>query len=72
MAFQRSVITDFTAGELSQKFSGRFDTELYNKGNQVVDNWVPHPGRSADPSGRRVSGCYQVWGEGKAHSLCRQ
>ena len=38
---QRPVITDFTAGELSQKFSGRFDTELYNKGNQIVDNWVP-------------------------------
>jgi len=41
MALQRSVITDFTAGELSEKFSGRFDLELYNKGSQVLENWVP-------------------------------
>jgi len=41
MALQRALITDFTAGELSPKFSGRFDTELYGKGNQVVENWVP-------------------------------
>lgn len=41
VSLQRPVITDFTKGELSSKFSGRFDLELYNKGSQTLKNWVP-------------------------------
>lgn len=41
MALQKPVLTDFTAGELSPKFAGRFDLELHNKGSQVLENWVP-------------------------------
>ena len=41
MPLERTVITDFTKGELSPKFYGRFDLEAYNKGCQVLDNWVP-------------------------------
>ena len=41
MALQRPVLTDFSAGELSSKFAGRFDLSIYNKGCQVLQNWVP-------------------------------
>ncbi len=41
MALRREVITDFTAGELSSKFAGRFDLDLYSKGVQTLENWVP-------------------------------
>jgi hypothetical protein len=41
MAFQRVAITDFTAGELSYKFYGRFDLEVYSKGCVLMENWVP-------------------------------
>lgn len=41
MAFQRTVLTDFTAGELSGKFAGRFDLPVYQKGCQSLVNWVP-------------------------------
>lgn len=41
MAFQRVALTDFTAGELSYKFYGRFDLEVYARGCQHIENWVP-------------------------------
>ena len=41
MAFQRVAITDFTAGELSYKFYGRWDLEVYGKACQWMENWVP-------------------------------
>ena len=41
MPLREMPITDFTKGELSKKFSGRFDLDLYNQGVRVLDNWVP-------------------------------
>ena len=41
MALQRPPITDFTAGELSPKFSGRSELALYAKGGGTLQNWVP-------------------------------
>ncbi len=41
MALQRPLITDFTAGELSPKFSGRSELALYAKGGATLQNWVP-------------------------------
>jgi hypothetical protein len=38
---QTAPLTDFTKGELNGKFSGRFDLDLYNKGVQKLENWVP-------------------------------
>ncbi len=40
MAFQRVPVSDFTAGELSRKFHGRFDLELFAKGCEWLENWV--------------------------------
>lgn len=39
--FQKPIIYDFTAGELSPKFSGRSELEIYNKGCLTLHNWVP-------------------------------
>ena len=36
-----SLITDFTGGEISSKFSGRFDLPIYAKAVQKLENWVP-------------------------------
>ncbi len=41
MAYQRPILTDFTAGEISTKFNGRFDLPIYTKGCETVENWVP-------------------------------
>lgn len=41
MAFQRTLLTDFTAGELSAKLSGRADLAIYGKGCATLQNWVP-------------------------------
>ena len=41
MAPRDSVITDFTKGEISKKFEGRFDLELYNQGVRKLENWIP-------------------------------
>lgn len=38
---QYPVITDFTAGILTPKFSGRFDLPVYRKGVQTLTNWQP-------------------------------
>lgn len=39
------VFTDFTAGELSPRFKGRFDLDLYHKGALEVTNFIPiYPG----------------------------
>jgi hypothetical protein len=39
--YQRTILTDFTAGELSPKFSGRAELDLYSKGCATLENWVP-------------------------------
>jgi len=39
--YQKPILTDFTAGELSPKFSGRSELEIYNKGCATLENWVP-------------------------------
>jgi hypothetical protein len=41
VAFQRSLLTDFTAGELSPKLAGRADLAIYAKGAATLSNWVP-------------------------------
>ena len=41
MAVQPALITDFTAGELSEKLAGRIDLDIYRKGAQSLINWVP-------------------------------
>jgi hypothetical protein len=41
MAFQKVTLTDFTSGEISEKFWGRWDLALFAKGCQSIDNWVP-------------------------------
>jgi hypothetical protein len=38
---QESITFDFTAGELSPKFLGRFDLATYYKGAQTIINWIP-------------------------------
>lgn len=35
------LITDFTAGELSPKLSGRMDLQFYSKGARQLQNWLP-------------------------------
>lgn len=39
--YQRTLLTDFTAGELSPKFSGRAELEIYSRGGATLENWVP-------------------------------
>jgi len=39
--YQKPILTDFTAGELSPKFSGRSELDIYNKGCATLENWVP-------------------------------
>jgi len=41
MAFQKGLLTDFTAGELSSKLAGRSDLAIYGKGCATLQNWVP-------------------------------
>ena len=43
MQLKAEVITDFSAGELSGKFGGRFNLPIYWRGGQTVKNWVPFP-----------------------------
>jgi hypothetical protein len=38
---QDAFFTDFSAGQLSRKLSGRFDSEIYSKGVQEIKNMVP-------------------------------
>jgi hypothetical protein len=38
---QDAFFTDFSAGQLSRKFQGRFDSEIYSKGVQKIKNLVP-------------------------------
>ncbi len=38
---KEKVLCDFTAGLLSGKWKGRYDTELYSKGLQALNNFVP-------------------------------
>jgi len=35
-------LTDFTAGELTPKFSGRVDLPIYTRGCLELENWVPY------------------------------
>ncbi len=41
MALQRPPITALTAGELSPKFNGRWDLDIYEAGCRTLQNWVP-------------------------------
>lgn len=41
MAFSAVPITDFTAGELTPKFSARWDLAIYQKGCLTLENWMP-------------------------------
>ncbi|MEN6430907.1 MAG: hypothetical protein ABFC80_08745 [Coriobacteriales bacterium] len=38
---QSPILTDFTGGELSPKFSGRVDLQVYARGCLTLENWVP-------------------------------
>jgi hypothetical protein len=45
---QQQVLSDFTFGELSPNFYGRFDLQAYAKGAREVTNWIPlSPGGAA-------------------------
>lgn len=37
---QKPIITDWTAGELSELMAWRIELELYNKGCSVLENWL--------------------------------
>lgn len=37
---QKPIITDWTAGELSDLMSGRVELEIYNKGCSILENWL--------------------------------
>ena len=41
MALQRTPLTDFSAGEIGKKFYGRFDLDIYTRGCQKLENWIP-------------------------------
>jgi hypothetical protein len=38
---QKQLVNDFTAGILSQKWKGRYETEIFRKGLQELNNFVP-------------------------------
>ncbi len=38
---QRPLLTNFSAGEVSPKFFGRFDLEVYGRGVAKLENWIP-------------------------------
>jgi hypothetical protein len=38
---QDAFFTDFSAGQLSRKFRGRFDLDIYQKGAQKLENFIP-------------------------------
>lgn len=53
---QDDVFTDFSAGQLSQKFRGRFDLDIYHKGLAKVSNFIPGipAGIAFRPGTRRI------------------
>jgi hypothetical protein len=47
MARVNTIINDFSAGELDPKFRGRPDTDIYHKGCQTLENFIPLSGGNA-------------------------